>query len=146
MSYPSLVLLRSFRLKPIPRQCSQRLPLGGRRALHTSPKPSYNEEKTFRSQLYESTARRIQAQREAEARFASARPTSKFARRSAFTFCMHASAAQKSTADFSSNRLLVRASLLVRIYETRQSVAIIHFTSVIYGRERAKAQHLAFKP
>ncbi|KAM0806356.1 hypothetical protein BDR22DRAFT_828738 [Usnea florida] len=86
MSYPSLLLLRSFRLKPIPQQCFRRLPLGGRRALHTSPKSFSNDEKTFRSQLYESTARRIQAQREAEARFASASPTSSFARRSAFTF------------------------------------------------------------
>ena len=118
MSCPSVLLLRSLRLQPIPRQCSQRLPLGGRRALHTSPKFFSNEERTFRSQLYESTARRIQAQREAEARFAAASPTSNSARRSAFTFGTHASAGQKSTADFSSNCLLVRASLLVRIYET----------------------------
>ncbi|KAF6234908.1 hypothetical protein HO173_006838 [Letharia columbiana] len=89
MSYPSFLTLRSLRHMPLSRQCARPLPVGGRRNLHTSPKSFSNEvEKTFRGQLYESTARRIQAQREAEARFASMSPTSDFARQSAFTFAI----------------------------------------------------------
>ncbi|KAL9066763.1 MAG: hypothetical protein Q9161_007352 [Pseudevernia consocians] len=71
---------------PLSRQCSRQIPVGGRRALHTSPKSFLDEQKTFRGQLYESTARRIQAQREAEARYASVTPISAFATNSAFTF------------------------------------------------------------
>ncbi|CAD6566539.1 MAG: D-lactate ferricytochrome c oxidoreductase [Alectoria sarmentosa] len=86
MYRPSLV--RTIRHIPFSRQCSPQFPAGGRRALHTSPKFFSNEDKTFRGQLYESTARRIQAQREAEARFASMTPMSDFARQSAFTFAI----------------------------------------------------------
>lgn len=118
MSCPSLVFLRSLRHIPLSQQCSRQIPIGSRRALHTSPRCFSNQEKTFRGQLYESTARRIQAQREAEARFASMTPLSTFARNSAFTFCTHASAAETFTADLCSNFLLVRPSLLVRKYET----------------------------
>lgn len=119
MSCPSLVFLRSMRHMPLSRQCSRPLPVGGRRNLHTSPKSFSNEvEKTFRGQLYESTARRIQAQREAEARFASMSPTSDFARQSAFTFGTHVSAAGLFTADSCSHRLLMRPSLLVWNHET----------------------------
>ena len=118
MSRPSLALLRSLRHIPPSRQCTRQLPIGGRRALHTSPKSFSNEEKSFRGQLYESTARRIQAQREAEARFASMTPDSGFARNSAFTFGMPASVAETFAADFCSNPLLLHLRLLVRNYET----------------------------
>lgn len=118
MSCPSLVFLRSLRRLPLSRQCSRQFPVGRRRALHTSPKSLSEEEKSFRGQLYESTARRIQAQREAEARFASMQPTSDFARNSAYTFCMHTSAAETLRADFCRHRLLMRHSLLVWNYET----------------------------
>lgn len=109
---------RSLSRMPLSRQCSLQIPIGGKRVLHTSPKSLSHEEKTFRGQLYESTARRIQAQRQAEARFASMVPISNSARNWAFTFCMHASAAETSTADFRSNCILMCRSLLVRKQET----------------------------
>lgn len=145
MSSPSLIFLHTLRRIPLSQQCSRQSPIGSRRALHTSPRCFSNQEKTFRGQLYESTARRIQAQREAEARFASTTPLSDFARNSYFTFCTQASVADTFTADFCSNRLLVRPSLLVRKQETRQSVAIIYCTPTIYGSERTEAQYLAYK-
>lgn len=135
MSYLSIVPWCSRRSVPP----LQQLRTGGRRALHTSSKTFANDGKTFRAQLYESTARRIQAQREAEARFASMVPTSAFASNSAFTFGMRASAAETSKADFCSSGLLVRAGLLVRKYEARKSIGIIHYTSIIYGSEWTEA-------
>ncbi len=99
MSRPSLAFLRGLRGMPFKR----RIQIGGRRLLQTSPRSFASEEKTFRGQLYESTARRIQAQREAEARFASMKPTSAFAQNSTLTFRMHASAAGMFTADFYSS-------------------------------------------
>lgn len=86
MSSLSLVSLRSLRYMPLSRQCLRQVPVVRRRSLHTSPKSFSSDEKSFRGQLYESTARRIQAQREAEARFASMTPMSSFAQNSAFTF------------------------------------------------------------
>lgn len=93
MSSLSLVSLRSLRYMPLSRQCLRQVPVVRRRSLHTSPKSFSSDEKSFRGQLYESTARRIQAQREAEARFASMTPMSSFAQNSAFTFGMHTPAA-----------------------------------------------------
>lgn len=147
MSCPSLVFLRKLKIWHIPlsQQCSRQFPIETRRALHTSSRCFSNQEKTFRGQLYESTARRIQAQREAEARFAATTPLSSFARNSAFTFCTHASVAETFTADFCSNPLLVRPSLLVRKHETRQGVAIVYRTSTVYGSERTEAQYFAYK-
>lgn len=118
MPCPSVALLRSLRHMPLSRQSSRQIPVGGRRTLHTSPRSFSNEEKTFRGQLYESTARRIQAQREAEARFASLTPFSAFASNATLTFGMHASAAETFTADICSNRVFRRLRLLVRNYET----------------------------
>lgn len=71
----------------MPQECLHRLPLRGRRPFHSSRKLFAEEDKTFRGQLYESTARRIKRQREAEARFADMTPPSAFARNAAFTFC-----------------------------------------------------------
>ena len=53
--------------------------------MHGSPK-KFEEERSFRGQLYESTARRIKRQREDEVRFASMQPLSQTARNFAFTF------------------------------------------------------------
>ena len=61
--------------------------MAGSRTFHSSPKLFTEPEKSFRGQLYESTARRIQRQREDEVRFASNMPISPFARSAAFTFC-----------------------------------------------------------
>ena len=105
---PSSALLRSLKYVPFPRQLRVR----GRRTLHTSPKS--NEEKTFRGQLYESTARRIQAQREAEARFAAMSPTSEFSRNATLTFGMNVSAAEALAANSCSCSFRWRPRLLAR--------------------------------
>ena len=98
--YPSAALLRSLRSSPSLRQCPRQFPIGGKRPLHTSPKSLEEEgQKSFRGQLYESTARRIQRQREAEARFASMTPPSAFARNAAFTFCPGTFPIERTTAD-----------------------------------------------
>ena len=110
MPCPILVFLRRRRCMPPLRQ----LGLGGRRAFHISPKTLGSEERTFRGQLYESTARRIQAQREAEERFHNMKPLSAFASKSAFTFGMHPSVAEMSKADFCSGGFLVCPGLLHR--------------------------------
>lgn len=91
--------LRSFTHTPCLRQCSRQLEMASRRNLHSSPKSFAEQEKSFRGQLYESTARRIQRQREDEARFASNIPITPFARNAAFTFCISPLLFERSAAD-----------------------------------------------
>ena len=141
MSSSSLLLLRKSRRLPP----SRHLQIECRRAFNASPKSFVNEEKSFRGQLYESTARRIQAQREAEARFASMAPVSAFSRNSMLTFSMQTSAAETSTADSCSAGFHGHPKLLAWKHEAWRSVAIIHYTSIIYGSERTEAQYLAYK-
>lgn len=62
--------------------------MAGRRSFNSSRKMFDEPEKSFRGQLYESTARRLQRQREDEARFASNMPITPFARNAAITFCI----------------------------------------------------------
>lgn len=88
ISSPSAALLRSLRPSPSLQHCSRHGPLVSRRSLHRSPRLFEEETKSFRGQLYESTARRIQRQREVEAAYADAMPPSHFARQAAFTFCI----------------------------------------------------------
>lgn len=59
-----------------------------RRTIHASSRRfDAQEPKSFRSQLYESTARRIQRQRDEEAQYAASRPISTAARNFSLTFC-----------------------------------------------------------
>ena len=85
---PSAALLRSLRPSPSLQHCSRHCPFVSRRSLHRSPRLFEEEQKSFRGQLYESTARRIQRQREIEAAYADAMPPSTLARNLAFTFCI----------------------------------------------------------
>lgn len=85
---PSAALLRSLRPSPSLQHCSRLCPFVSRRSLHRSPRLCEEEQKSFRGQLYESTARRIQRQREIEAAYADAMPPSTLARNMAFTFCI----------------------------------------------------------
>ena len=88
-------LLRSLKPSPSLQHRSRHGPFVGRRSLHRSPRLFEEEKKSFRGQLYESTARRIQRQREVEAAYAEAMPPSQFARQAAFTFCINPGAQLK---------------------------------------------------
>jgi hypothetical protein len=96
---PSLALLRSLRQLASSRPCVRRHPNVGRRSFHRSPKSLDEGDRSFQGQLYESTARRIKSQREAEARFAGMTPPTAFARNAAFTFCINPLIAATTTAD-----------------------------------------------
>lgn len=61
----------------------------GGRPFHQSTKSLEEGDRSFRGQLYESTARRIKRQREEEVRYAQMTPISAFGRNAAFTFCEH---------------------------------------------------------
>ena len=92
---PSPALLRSLRPSASLQHCPWHGPFVSRRSLHRSPRLFEEEKKSFRGQLYESTARRIQRQREVEAAYAEAMPPSQFARQAAFTFCINPEAQLK---------------------------------------------------
>ena len=83
---PSAALLRFLGQTASLRNCPQRIPPAGRRPFHSSTRVLEERELSFRGQLYESTARRIKREREAEARFANMQPPTAFARNAAFTF------------------------------------------------------------
>ena len=99
MFCPSAALLRSLRPSPYLQRCSRHCPIGRRRSFH-APSKLLEEQKSFRSQLYESTARRLQRQREAEARFADRTPPTKLAVTAAFTFCTNPNAVRLAKTDF----------------------------------------------
>ena len=88
---PSKALLRSLQLAPTSSsQCMRTVFRQSRRKIHTSR--CYLEEqdseprKSFRGQLYESTAQRLKRQRDEEALFRSNKPTTAFARNGAIAF------------------------------------------------------------
>lgn len=94
---PSSALLRSLGARAPLQSCLQRhQQVVGKRAFRLSPRSLEVGDRSFRGQLYESTARRLKAQREAEARHAEMTPISAFARNAAFTFCKNPLAAEKT--------------------------------------------------
>ncbi|KAL6713838.1 D-lactate ferricytochrome c oxidoreductase [Lecanora helva] len=85
---PSAALLRSLNQSGSRQSCSYKYPVVRRRSFHSSLRRLEEGEKSFRAQLYESTARRIKRQREQEERFALLRPDSPATRNFAFTFAI----------------------------------------------------------
>ncbi|KAL9637223.1 MAG: hypothetical protein Q9164_002323 [Protoblastenia rupestris] len=92
---PSQALLRSLQLAPPHRQCLRRqllrnTPLRRRRALHTTPLRLAEEQtefrKSFRGQLFESTAARIKRERDELNEYADVGPINAVFRRVAITF------------------------------------------------------------
>ena len=90
MPVPSQALLRSLRLAPCSCQCPRTITPSCRRAFH--PNRRRHEEgapelkKSFRGQLYESTAQRIKRQREEEAAHTPERPVTMFGKNLAIAF------------------------------------------------------------
>ena len=134
---PSVALLRSLKPSPSLQHCSRHGPFVTRRSLHRSPRLFEEEKKSFRGQLYESTARRIQRQREVEAAYAEAIPPSHFARQAAFTFCIKPSVQLKQLwLTLRSNRILNCAGLLVRINEACRCLPNVYSSSRLSRSER----------
>ena len=123
MYTPSASLLRCFR------HTLRKNSVASRLLFHNSPRRFEEEEgRSFQGQLYESTARRIKRQREAEARFAGHNETSNMARNFAFTFCASSSPQQGKWLTVGSNIIFMRTRLLVRFDETRFCVVAVHST------------------
>ena len=83
---PSIALLRSLgRVSHPPSQCVQQVSLRFERAFHKS-RSLRREEKSFKGQLYESTAQRLERERAEQRRFAKERGESSGGRTAATTF------------------------------------------------------------
>ncbi len=82
---PSVALLKSFRQVPVSQQCLRQIPIGSRRAIHSSRRLC-EEKRDFKGQLYESTAQRLQRERAEQRRFAKERGESSGGRNAAITF------------------------------------------------------------
>ena len=104
---PSVALLQSFRQVSIPKQCLRQLPLGSRRAIHSS-RPLSEEKKDFKGQLFESTTQRLQRERAEQRRFAKERGEHSGGRNTAITFGMRFLQTGATTADCGQWFLLLR--------------------------------------
>ena len=150
MSAPHLCLSLARRAfsKQAPRtpQCLHKLSRSHKRPLHIS-RSLKAEEKSFKGQLYESTALRLQRERAEQARFAKARGESSRGRNAAVTFGLPPQIMGREVeaiAYISSHLCFVRDLLLFGFHEPCRSIHALYDSSIDY--DSPKTQCFAIQP